>query len=290
MSLSLIAELVVTGLLLGLTYAAAALGLSLTMGVLRIFNVTHGIVIVITGLIVWQLVGNGVPLLLAILIAVALAFGAGMATDKLLQRSDSNENFGGLLALFGLMIVLESVSSMYWGSDFKLLRVPMLAGSVDLGFMRISHARLFAAALSLAGVVGLFVFLNRTMLGKAIRAVARDRDAARVMGIPVDRVTSLVFGIGTAFAAIGGTAIALVFSFAPQTHFRWLIWAILVVVLGGLGSVRGTALAALVVGFIEAFGGALISFQYIQLLIYALLVVVLFLRGEGVSGVKERSV
>jgi len=290
MSLSLVPELVVIGVLLGLTYAAAALGLSLTMGVLQIFNVTHGIVMVIAGLIVWRLVGAGVPFVLAVLIAVALSFVAGVATEKMLQSTDATNNFGGLLSLFGLMIVLESAATMYWGSEIHVLEVASLEGVLDIGFMRISYARLLAAALSIGGIVALFVFLTWTMTGKAVRAIGRDRDAARIMGIPVDRISNLVFGIGTASAAIGGIAIALSFSFAPSTHFRWLVWAILVVVLGGMGNIRGTILAAMVVGFIESFGGALIRFQYIQLLIYALLVVVLLVRGEGMAGLKERSV
>ena len=290
MSISIVPELFIAGLLLGMTYAAAALGLSLTMGILQIFNVTHGIVMVIVGLIVWRLVGAGVPFVFACLFAIALAFIAGVLIDIMLQRADATNNFGGLLSLFGLMIVMESAASMYWHSEIRVLEVAWLDGILDLGFIRISYARLVAAGLSIIGIIGLSLFLSRTMTGKAIRAIGRDRDSAKIMGIPVDRISSLVFGIGTASAAIGGIAIALTFSFAPSTHFHWMVWAILVVVLGGMGSIRGTVLAAIIVGFVESFGGELIRFQYIQLLIYAMLVVVLLVRGEGITGRKVRNV
>ena len=290
MSPSLVPELFVTGVLLGLTYAAAALGLSVTMGVLQIFNVTHGIVMVITGLLVWSFVGAGIPFVVAGIIAIVLAFFVGMGTDRLLRLSDAANNFGGLLSLFGLMIVMESAASMYWHSELRVLNVTWLDRVWDIGFMRISYSTLMASGLSLLGLIVLSLFLSRTMTGKAIRAIGRDRESAQVMGIPVNRLSSIVFGIGTALAAVGGIAIALSFSFAPSTHFRWMVWAILVVVLGGMGSIKGTFIAATVVGFLESFGGELIKFQYIQLLIYVLLVVVLLVRGEGITGKRARSV
>lgn len=290
MSLSLVPELLVSSALLGLLYAAAALGLSVTMGVLRIFNVTHGIFIVITGLLMWRLAAAGVPVVLIVILAAVLFFAGGMGIDWVLRQSDAEDNYGGLLILFGLMIVMESSAAMIWGTEQRIVRVEWLSSVIDFGFMRISSARLAAVVLALAGIIGLYLFLERSMTGKAIRAIAQDREAARVVGIPVGRISSLVFGIGTALAAIGGSSLALVFSFAPQTHFRWLVWAILIVVLGGMGSIKGTILAAFAVGAIESFGGALIRFQYIQLLIYGLLVLLLFVRSEGMASHSERRV
>lgn len=290
MSMALLPELLVAGLLIGAVYAAASIGLSLTMGVLRVFNVTHGIVIMAAGLLMAELDRDGVPLLLAAAIAILAAFLIGMAIDRLLQLPGVSENFGGLLVLFGAMVLFESLASLRWGNEQQVINTDRFGEVLDLGFMRVFPARLIAAGIALAGALVLLVFLERSSLGRAIRAIAHDPDAARILGIPVSRVSRIVFGIGTAFAALGGVSIALVFSFAPPSHFRWLVWAILIVVLGGMGSIRGTILAALGLGMFESLAGALIRFQYLPILVYGLLVAVLYVKRDGLAALQERRV
>jgi branched-chain amino acid transport system permease protein len=127
------------------------------------------------------------------------------------------------------------------------------------------------------------------MLGRGIRAMAQNRDAAAIVGIKVDRLATIVFGIGTALAAIGGVALAMAFAFSPQEHVRWLAWAFLIVIIGGLGNVRNTLAAALLVGVLESFAGVLVPFQYVYFIVYGLLAAALLVRSEGLLGAKARS-
>ncbi|HET8587260.1 MAG TPA: branched-chain amino acid ABC transporter permease, partial [Candidatus Limnocylindria bacterium] len=128
------------------------------------------------------------------------------------------------------------------------------------------------------------------MLGRATRAMADNRDAAEVMGINTARLSTFVFGLGVALAGVAGVALAIAFTFAPQEHVRWLGWAFLIVIVGGLGSVPATVAAGLAVGITESLLGLFLPFQIVYLVIYVLLAAALLLRGEGLAGARERRI
>jgi branched-chain amino acid transport system permease protein len=292
MTLDALVQALVNGILLGLTYAAIALGLSLTLGVLRIVNMAHSALLAFAALVTWQLVnGLGLDPILAAVTVVPLFFVFGMVLQLVLVRPVEREpEASGLLLLFGLMIAVESAALMVWTTDPRSLRLGYLAGSVGVGFVSVPLNRLASAAIGALAGIGLWLYLHRTSLGRATRAMADNRDAAEVMGIDTARLSTIVFGIGVALAGVAGVALAWAFTFSPQEHVRWLGWAFLIVIVAGLGSIRATMLGALAIGLTESLVGLFLPFQYIYLVIYVLLGAALLVRGEGLAGARQRRI
>jgi branched-chain amino acid transport system permease protein len=280
------------GVLLGLIYTVVTLGLSLTMGVLGLVNVAHSAFLIFGALVAWELVNvAGLNPAIAALVILPTFFLGGWFVERIMARPVARDpDTGGLLLLFGVMVTVESIALVIWTTDPRTLRLGPLAGSVALGPLSLPEARLAAAGLGLVAAALLHLFLTRTMSGRATRAMADNVDAAATMGIDTARLSRFVFGLGTALAGLGGVALALAFTFSPQEHVRWLAWAFLIVVVGGLGSVPATVAAALAVGLLEAFVGLVLPFQYVYLIIYGLLALVLLLRPYGLLGVAERRV
>ncbi|MCL6551804.1 MAG: branched-chain amino acid ABC transporter permease [Firmicutes bacterium] len=290
-ALGLLGHAAVNGLLLGLVYTLIGVGLSLTLGVLGIVNVAHSTMVILGAFFAWELLHRAaLSPLVAMALAVPLFFLFGAAVDRtLVRRVAAAPQAVGLLVLFGLMIVLESTAILLWTTDTRVL--PWRAGQATfaLGGLTLPLSRLVAAALALCMVLLLDALLRRTLLGKAIRAVGQNPDAALVLGVDPRRIGLVVMGLGAASAAVGGVALAMIFPFAPQDHVRWLAWAFLVVVVGGLGGVRSSLAAGLLVGEVETLSGVLLPFQYVYLVVYGLLAAALLLRGQGLATVRERT-
>lgn len=283
-------QALLNGILLGGVYGGIGVGLSLVLGVLRIVNLAHSAVLIFAALVYWQLVtGFGLDPFLAILPVLAGAYLFGLGVHRgiahyLARESDSTV----LLAFFGVMVVIEAIAIMIWTTDTRTLDLGYLSGVIALGDIRIPIARLTAAVLTTAVLLVLHLFLTRTLTGSAIRGMSDNQDVASMVGIEVPKLSRRVFALGIALAAFGGVALSLVASFNPQEHLRWLAWAFLVVILGGLGSALRTLLAGLFVGVFETLVGIFLPFQYTYLALYALLAVALLVRSEGLGGTKQR--
>lgn len=287
----LIYQGIVSGILLGLIYTAMAVGLSLTMGVMRVVNVAHSTFIILGAYVAFTLFRTfGLDPVIAGIFILPLFFLIGMGVDAIfMRRVATAESTTGLLILFGLLVVIESVAILIWTTDTQVITVDY-GPSILVGDIILSRPRLVAGAISLVMVGALYFFLQRTIIGKGIRAMSQNRNAAMMMGINVDRLSLVVFGIGTMTAAAGGIALALIFPFTPQDHIRWLAWAFLVVIVGGLGNVRNTLFAGLGVGIVESLAGVLLPFQYVSLVIYSMLALALMVRGQGLAGIKRRTI
>jgi len=290
MTPALLMEAMVNGVFLGLVYALVSVGLSLTLGVLGIVNMAHSAFVMLGSFFALELLrGWGIPPVLAALVAAPVFFGAGAAVHRLLlRRTASTSEAMGLLVLFGLLLVLENGSILMWTTDTRVLPWQPAQAVLSVGGFRVALGRLVAAGLALGMIWSLDLLLRRTLLGKVVRAVGQNPDAATVLGVDVARISMVVVGAGTATAAMGGVALALMFPFAPQEHLRWLAWAFLVVVVGGLGDVRSTLLAGLLVGQLEALTGVLLPFQYVYAVLYAFLALTLIFRGRGLQSAQER--
>ena len=292
MTLHEIAQATVNGLLLGGLYAGLAVGLSLILGVLRIVNVAHSAVLIAGALVFWQLVNEvGLHPLLAIVPVVVVFYLFGILlhrgiANRLAREADSTV----LLATFGVLVVIESIVIVIWTTDTRSLRLGSLSGVLRFADLNVPVARLVAAGLAVVVVLVLHALLTRTLVGSAIRGIAENRDVATMVGIDVAWLSRHVFAAGIALAAFGGSALALVLPFSPQEHVRWLAWSFLVVIIGGLGSLRNTLLAGFAVGLIEAFVGSTLPFQYTYIVLYGLLALVLLVRREGLGGTTARAI
>jgi branched-chain amino acid transport system permease protein len=159
-----------------------------------------------------------------------------------------------------------------------------------IGGLRLVHVKLIAGLLALLLITAFWAFLRFTLVGRAIRAMGQNREAATTIGVNVAQLSALMFGLGIACAGAAGVALAMIFPFSPNTQVQWLAWAFLVVILGGLGNVANTLVAGLVVGLIQTACTAFMPFDYVYLVLYVLLAVVLVARREGLSGTVRRTI
>jgi branched-chain amino acid transport system permease protein len=292
MSLTELPQTIVSGLLLGCLYAGFALGLSLILGVLRIVNVAHSAVLIAGALVYWQLVnGAGLDPLLAILPVLAFFYLFGLGLHRgIAQRLSREQDSTVLLATFGLLVVIESIAILVWTTDTRNVDLGYLGTVLRFWGLNIRLSVVVAAFLVLAILLGMHAFLTRTLTGSAVRGMAENRDVAGMVGINVPRLARHVFAVGIALAAFGGTVLGMAVPFSPQEHVRWLAWSFLVVIIGGLGSMRNTLIAGLAVGLIESVVGQVLPFQYTYLVLYGLLAAALLIRKEGLGGVTARTI
>ena len=261
------------------------------MGILGIINVSHSTFIILGSFLAFEVSRQlGGDPLLSLFAALVIFFFAGAFLERVLVRRVSQASPTiGVLILFGVLVVIESLAIIIWTTDTQVVNVSY-GPSIIVGDLIFSRARLIAGGISLVMVGLIYYLIHKTILGKGIRAMAQNRDAALMLGINIERLSMIVFGIGTATAAAGGVALAMIFPFTPQDHIRWLAWAFLIVVVGGLGNVRNTLLAGLAIGLIEAVSGVLLPFQLVSVVIYSLLALALVVRGQGLAGTKRRTI
>ena len=280
-----VGQAVLTGLLLGGVYGLVALGLTLIFGVLDIVNFAHGALLTVGMYVAYTLSDRaGFDPYLSLLVAVPLLFLLG----ALLQRGLINRTLGQplenqLLLTLGIALLLENALLLGYGGEPRQVSpsydrpVQVLTAVADL-----SRILAFVGALAIAGL--LFLLLQRTRLGTAIRAVAANPRGAQLVGVDVRRIYTLTFAIGTACAGAAGVLVVPFVTVEPTIGELFNIVAFVVVVLGGLGSVPGAVLGGLVIGLTEQLGGLIFPNQNPLLSVFAVFVLVLFLRPQGIFG------
>jgi branched-chain amino acid transport system permease protein len=276
----------VSGALLGGLFAITALGLSLVFGVMRLINLVHGELVVLGAYLALELTRQtGMDALVTIVfVAPALFLLAAPVHRLLLEPLADKGPEPALLTTFGLAIIAQNVFVLIWSGDTQALQAPYSASSIDVAGLAIPamYAISFAAALILCGAV--HVLLRRTGLGREIRAASEDADAASALGVDVRRVHGFVYGLAAACAAVGGVLVGLTFDFTPTTGLTYLLTGFVVVVLGGLGSVTGTLLGAILLGVIESVGAAFFGDGYRDFIGFVAFLIVLSLRPQGLFG------
>jgi branched-chain amino acid transport system permease protein len=283
-------ELVVDAVLLAGLYATMAYGLGLIYGVLRVVNLAHGGVIMAGAYAGWWLHSElGIDPYLSLLPVAAAAFFVGIAIYRGLVHRLPRGAAGGvqsLLLLFGIWLIIRNIAYLLFTGNDQTLRTGYSTHAVTLAGELVSVNRLAVFLVALVVLIILHILLTKTYVGKAIRAVAQNPDSCTLVGIRVERIYSLTFGLGTALAAIAGLLGATLFPFNPGFGSSELLKSFVVVVLGGLGSVAGTAIAALILAVAEVFPTAIPGFPtYLTAAVgFVLLVLVLVLRPGGLFG------
>lgn len=281
---TLVAQLIVFGLLLGGIYGLVALGLTMIFGVMDVINFAHGAFMVVAMYTVWYVSGVlGLSPLLFIPLAVLVLFVLGVIVHlgtiaPIMEAPQENQ----LIVTFGVLLILVSTIEMIFTPDPQNYAIDL--GSIGAAGVFIPEGQLYALILAVVAMVGTWLFLQRTMLGRAIRATADNREGARYVGINVPRIDYLTFGFGAALAGLAGAAIPLFQTFDPFLGDRWLINAFVVVVLGGLGSFPGAFLGGMIIGFVQVFGIFYLPGSFYQVVIFAIFIVVLLIKPEGLLG------
>ena len=282
------AELLIAAVLLAGLYATMAYGLGLIYGVLRIVNLNHGGMIMAGAYAGWYLhAALGLDPYLSLVLVAGAAYLVGIVTYRLLVRRLPRGAAGGvqsLLLLFGVWLILRNAAYLLFTGNDQTLRTSYSTLAVGIGSALVSVNRIAVFGVAIVILIVLHLLLTRTYVGKAIRAVAQNPDSCTLVGIPVERIYALTFGLGTALAAAAGLLGSTLFPFNPGFGAAELLKSFVVVVLGGLGSVAGTAIAALILAVVEVFAILVIPAYLTAAVGFVLLVLVLVFRPGGLFG------
>jgi len=272
---------VVSGLLAGGLYAMVALGLALVFGVMRVINLAHGTLLMLGSYTTyWLFALYGMNPFLSLFLSFPILFVVGGVLQKVfVHRVVNAPELSSLLLTFGISILIANLAMLGWTSDYR--SVEFLTGSFLLGPIALSKPRLVTFGLALA-ITGLaFLLLNKTKLGKAIRATSQQRDVAQVCGINVRRIDLITFGLGAGLAGVGGSLVSVMFSIFPEMGQVYVFKSFLVIVLGGAGNYPGAFFGGLILGVVEGLASLLLSAQLSEVIAYMLLVIVLLVRPTG---------
>ena len=279
-------DIVASGLLTGLVYGLMALGLSVIFGVVRVVNFAHGELTVAAMYMAWAAalaLGVDPLLLLPAIAAVFFAFGYALQRHLIEPFIGRPEHEQFMLLVAVSLIVLNGLLLVF-GPDARHVHVDYAYDSFELGPMLLDTVRVYAAGASIALAVGLYLFFRFTDLGTAIRACADNLLGAKVVGLDVNRLYALTFGLGCALVGASGTLLVLMRDATPALALQFTLMAFIVVIVGGLGSMAGALIGGVLIGVSEALAGFLLTPSLKSLFSYGLLILVLLLRPEGLMG------
>jgi branched-chain amino acid transport system permease protein len=278
-------QLLIGGLLAGALYALLACGLNLVFGVMRVINLAHAELMLVGAFAAYLLYHYlGWHPLWSLLLVVPMVFVLGFYLERvLIERVVGRPLLTSLLATYGLSIILLNLGLLAFTSDYK--SVPELQGALVLGEFAISKPRAAAAVVSVLLTVAVFLFLDRTRLGKAIRAVSEHAQVAAICGIDVRKIRMLTFGLAAAMAAAAGVMLTMIYSFSPESGADFIQKCFAIIIIGGMGNFAGAFYGSLLLGVVEAYVGGFASSQWAEAVAYLLLVAVLLIRPSGLKGV-----
>jgi len=275
------------GLLQGGLFALVAVGFSLVWGVMNVVNLAHGAFVLCGAYLAFELNhAMGLDPFLAMVPAAVVLFGLGYALQRFLVNLVVNAPiFLTLLLTFGLELVLVNALMLGFTADYRSVPTGYAQLSLVLpGDVRVPFGRLLAALLAVGLAVGLGFVMRRTRTGLAILATGMDRGAARLMGIKAAHVYALTFGLAAALAGAAGAGVAAVSTFSPADAGRFTLFSFVAAVLGGLGNMSGALYGGLLLGLVESLGGQLLPGTQVNALAFAVLVLVLAIRPQGLAG------
>jgi branched-chain amino acid transport system permease protein len=281
-------EAAINGVLLGGVLALLALGLNLIFGVLDVVWIAYvDLVMVCMYLVYFLVMGYGWPVWLGGLAGIGLGVLLGLAVHVLIITPIlSSPPVNQLLATGGLLFFIQSFATFLWTTDHRSIRINLPV--VEVGGLFLSFARLIAFVLSIVAMLGLWVFLRRTFIGTAIRAVAQDRGAMALMGADPQRIYLVTSGVGGAMAGLAAALLSIQYSVHPYFGAAFGPITFMVCVLGGLGNMLGAFIASFVMSEIISLGGVLWSTEMGYVIAFALFIVMMFIRPGGILARRER--
>jgi len=279
---------VANGLLTGAVYGLVALGLTLVYGVLHIINFAHGALLTLAMYAAWVAWSVfGLDPYVAILPLVPIFFALGYAVQRfVIGPASRGEDSNILLVTLGLSIVIENTMLAIFRSDTLSVQVPYAMEVIEAGPMLLSFPRVVGFGVAFVVAAVLFVILTMTDTGRAIRAVAREKQGARLVGIDVEHVYAMCFGIGLACLGAAACFLLPAYYVNPQVGSGFVLVAFTIVVLGGMGSFAGALLGGLLIGVVESLSGLLLGESLGQIGIFAIFIAVLLLRPQGLFGAR----
>jgi branched-chain amino acid transport system permease protein len=285
-SIAVFSQVLINGILLGCMYGVAAIGLSLIFGTMRIIFLAQGAVMILGAYcIYWMVTLTAINPLFGFLLILPVFLGFGWAMYKgLFQRVAKAGENPTLLLAFGLMVLLEHLMSLIWSPNTRTVTTSYATAALGIGDINISISRLIVAIVALIATGLVFLFLKKTMLGKAVRGASEDMWTAAILGISPIWVSTVTFAIGIALAGVAGVATCLTYPFDPYFGLFFSLKALVAVAFGGLGSVGGALVGGIMLGLLESLSSYIISAGWADAVAYAAFLLVLILRPEGLLG------
>lgn len=287
-------ELIASGLITGGIYALVALGLNLQYGLMRILNIAHGEFLMLGAYLTWMMqssFGWNPLLLVPISFAVLMVLGLGihwLAFRRLTATSPNLDIFEarGLMVSFGLMFLVQNFVNWQWGGDLR--GYDFLTDPVRIGSTQFAPNKLLVFALALVFAGGMIVMLRTTLLGKGVRALMQSPVGAQLMGINTRVLHPVMFGIGLGLSGVAGCLLSMAYTISPSMGEPYTVTALIVITLGGFGSMGGALAGGLLLGVVEAIGMHYTNPSLKALLSYSVFIGVLLLRPEGLFTRKTR--
>jgi branched-chain amino acid transport system permease protein len=270
-------------------FAIIAVGFSLVFGVMRVANYSHGVFFMLGAYIVWLLYSEGsFPFFVAVLAALVLVGLLGMGTERILFRRMRGDIIGGAVISIGLMFAIEASVAQIWGVGLPKPVPAAIPGALEVMGVSVGWQRVAIVPGTIAMLGLLWVFLNRTRLGRAVRASAMDSEAASLQGISINRSGLVALGFGAALAGMGGALMAPVLAVTPYMGDFPLLMCFIIVITGGAGSLKGAVLASILFGFIYTIVSTVAeSFIAIIVMLVAMFIL-LAIRPQGLAGYAEK--
>jgi len=289
-TVTLVIEQLLNGLVLGCMYAAVASGLTLIWGTMKMLNFAHGEFYMLGGYVLYFALSTfGVPPSVSLLLAVAIVFILGVLVEKavihpLLDRP--GWELSPLVITVGISIFLQNFALKIWGERFK--NVPyFLDGTLDFFGIRMAYQRMIIIIVTAVVMLGFWAFIKKAKFGIGLRATSQDRDAATLMGVNTKRVYTITFGMSCAMAALAAALLAPIFSINPWMGHAALLKGFITVVLGGLGSFEGAILGGMILGTAESISVIIFSSEWKDVVAFGIFILVLIIRPSGLFGTKE---
>jgi branched-chain amino acid transport system permease protein len=285
----------IQGILLGVltagVYALMASGQTLIFGIMKVVNLAQGAMVILGAYLAYQLFTSyGIDPLLAIPVTTFVMFILGVVVQVLFLQPlrDEDRSELSLLVTFAVALLLEGVMSVTWKTTVRSINTSYANSSWSVFGYQITLVRLWAFLLSLVALGLLYVLLNRTRFGRAIRATVQNPESARLLGVESRRVSAIGFGLGSATAAAAGSIYGLLYPFNPGSHYDLISRLLSIVLLGGLGSIGGAVIGALIVSTSSAIVASTVSPAWSEMTFFVILLLVLLIRPQGLFGTTGR--
>jgi branched-chain amino acid transport system permease protein len=283
-------QTLILGLLVGGVYALLASGLTLIFGVMNVINIAHGAFLILAAFLTYSIwSATGLDPLVAIVITTPAMFVFGWVVYNLsLRRIRTGPAAATVLLTFGLALVVEGLMGIIWGNTAHSVTPPYSNESFHIGSLFLPKAQVYGGIIAIAVLAVLWIVLTRSWLGRAIRAAAVNPQGAALVGVNVSAVAAATFAVGVASAGAGGSIVSVLYPFLPGSHYVWISRLLGIIVLGGMGSLPGALIGALMLGLAETLTVTYISPAWATAVPYALVFVVLLARPHGILGTRLR--
>jgi len=293
-SWNVLVQVTIIGLLTGGVYALMATGLTLIFGVMKVINVAHGAFLIFSAYIsYWMFTSYGLDPFLSVIVSVPILFIIGVVFQRYVLSRVKGDPGLGVLLTFAMALTLEGIMGSLWESTGRSIRTEYTSKVIPIELttdltLRLPWVRVGGLVAAAVALIAIYYFLKSTNLGRAIRATIQNRSAAQLMGVNVETVQALTFGIGLGTVAAGGALFSMIWTFNAGSHEEWISKMLSIIVLGGMASLPGTFVAALIMGVTESVAAVIMTSYLSPIVFYLILFLTLIFRPQGLFGVRIR--